>query len=95
MIIQLVRFETELSQEEVIAVANERIERFRALPGLVQKYYVKLGQLNHYGGIYIWDSRESMTTYRKSELAASIAQAYKVKGTPTVEVLESLFALRE
>ena len=95
MVIQFVRFETELSEAEVIAVANARIEQFRALPGLVQKYYVKLERPNHYGGVYIWDSRESLTEYSNSELAASIPQAYKVKSKPTVEILDSLFPLRE
>jgi len=94
MIIQIVKFETTLTEEEVVAVANERIERFRALPGLIQKYYIKLAEPNHYGGVYIWDSREAMATYRQSDLASSIAAAYKVKGAPTMEILETLFPLR-
>jgi len=94
VVIQIVRFETELSEKEVIAVAEDRIEQFRALPGLVQKYYVKLELPNHYGGIYVWDSKESLAQYRSSDLAASISLAYKVKGKPTVEVVDTLFPLR-
>lgn len=95
MIIQIVKFESELSEEEVVAVAKERIDRFRALPGLIQKFYVKLAEPNHYGGVYVWDSMESLSAYRESDLAASIPAAYKVKGTPSVEVLDALFPLRE
>jgi heme-degrading monooxygenase HmoA len=94
MILQIVRFETELSETEVRAVAEERIDRFRALPGLLQKYYVKLDGPNRYGGVYVWDSKESLAAYRASDLAASIAAAYRVKGRPTIETLDGLFTLR-
>lgn len=95
MVIQIVRFESELSEEAVLAVAQDRSESFRALPGLIQKYYVKLGAPNCYGGVYVWDSMESLLAYRESDLASSIPAAYKVKGTPKVEILDSLFQLRE
>jgi heme-degrading monooxygenase HmoA len=95
VIIQIIKFETTLSEEEVLAAANERVEQFRALPGLVQKYYVKLSQPDRYGGVYVWDSKESLAAYRESDLAASIPAAYKVKGAPEVEILDVLFQLRE
>jgi heme-degrading monooxygenase HmoA len=95
MIIQIIKFETSLSEAEVLAVANERADRFRALPGLLQKYYIALDQPNQYGGIYVWDSKESLSAYRESDLAASIPDAYKVKGEPKVETVDTLFRLRE
>ncbi len=95
MYILTVKFATTLSEEEVLATAHERADQFRALPGLVQKYYVKLAEPDHYGGVYIWDSLESMQSYRESELAATIASAYKVVGKPQIEVLESVLQLRE
>lgn len=95
MVVQIVKFESELSEEAVLAVAHDRIESFRALPGLIQKYYVKLAEPHWYGGVYVWDSMESLLAYRQSELASSIPVAYKVKGTPQVEILDSLMQLRE
>jgi heme-degrading monooxygenase HmoA len=95
MIIQIVKFESALSEEEVMATAKEREEQFRALPGLLQKYYFKVGESNQYGGIYIWDSLESLRSYRESDLAASIAEAYKAVGPPNIEILDGLFQLRE
>jgi Putative mono-oxygenase ydhR len=94
MIVQIVKFESELSQDEVVSMALERIDEFLALPGLLQKYYVKLDKPNQYGGIYVWDSVASMSAYRESDLAASIPRAYNVKGRPTVETMEALFQLR-
>ncbi len=95
MVIMTVKFETTLSEDGVLAVAEQRADQFRSLSGLLQKYYVKLDQPNRYGGVYIWDSMESLKAYRESELAASIPLAYKVVGTPHVEILDTLFRLRE
>jgi heme-degrading monooxygenase HmoA len=95
MIIHTVKFETELSESEVLARAMERADQFRAIPGLLQKYYVKLGQPNQYGGVYIWDSEQSLNSYRESELAATIPTAYAVKGQPAIEIIDVLFQLRD
>ena len=95
MIIQFIRFESALAEGDVLNTANERLDKFRALPGLVQKYYVKLKEPNHYGGIYVWDSMESLSAFRESELAATIPAAYKVVGKPDIEVMETFIQLRD
>jgi len=69
MTIQIIKFESALSEDEVLEIAQDRIENFRALPGLLQKYYVKFEKPNHYGGVYIWDSQESMKSFSESALA--------------------------
>ena len=53
MAIQIIKFESALSEDEVLEIAQDRIENFRALPGLLQKYYVKFEKPNHYGGGYM------------------------------------------
>lgn len=94
MVIQFFRVRTPLSEDEVMAIAQERAHEFRKVPGLIQKYYVKL-EPDQYGGIYVWDSRESLAAYRDSELRASIQAAYKALEPPRVEVFDMLFQLRE
>ena len=95
MIIQFVQFETSLSEEETIAVARERFDAYAAVPGLVQKYYVKLNKPNHYGGIMIWDSPEALQAFRETDLAKSVPAAYSVIGAPDVDIHELMFPLRE
>ena len=95
MIIQTIKFESALSEDEVLLTAKERADQFRAIPGLLQKYYVKLSQPNQYGGVYLLDSMDSLSSYRESDLAASIPAAYKVMGPPTIDILDTLFQLRE
>lgn len=95
MIIQIVKLTTTLSEDELLATANERAEQYRAVPGLLQKYYIKLKQPDHYGGILVWDSRESLASFRGSELSATIPVAYKVAEPPNIEILDVLFQLQE
>lgn len=94
MVIQIIKFESALPKDEILSIAKERADQFRAIPGLLQKYYVEVGPPNQYGGVYVWDSMESLSAYRESDLAASIPAAYKVIGAPSIEILDTLFTLR-
>ena len=95
MIIQIIKLKSQLSEEELIGVAKERTPMFKAIPGLLQKYYTKLDQPGHYAGVYVWDSEESLKSYRASDLAASIPGAYNLLEPPNIEILDVLFRLRE
>lgn len=95
MIIQSIKFKTTLSENEVMAIAKERLPQFLEVPGLVQKYYIKTGEENGYGGVYVWDSEESMKAFRETDLAKSIPQAYKVDGAPDINISEIFITLRD
>jgi len=94
MIIQLVKSKSGLSDSEVRQVMEERAPQFRAIPGLIQKYYVHEEATGEYAGIYLWDSEQSMRDYRESELARTIPVVYKADGPPRIEFFEVLFPLR-
>lgn len=94
-IMQIVRIRTNLSEEELLKRARTREPQFEAIPGLIQKYYIRFGSEGEYGGIYIWDSAESLQAFKESELAASIPEAYNVIEAPSVEFLDILFQLRD
>lgn len=94
MIIQIIRLKTKLSEDELLRRAKERKPQFEAIPGLLQKYYVKMGEEGQYGGIYVWDSQASLSAYRESELASSIPAAYEIIEAPNIEILDLLFKLR-
>jgi heme-degrading monooxygenase HmoA len=95
MIMQTVKLKTRLSVDEVLAIAQERAPQFRAIPGLVQKYYVRRKGEGEVAGVYLWDSMESLAEFRESDLAKSISAAYQVVEPPVIEVGEVLFPLRE
>ena len=93
-IIQIIKLKTSLTEEEALKIAEERAPQFKAIPGLIQKYYVRASPPHHFAGIYIWDSMESLQSFRTSDLALSIPEAYKLTEAPEIEVLDFLFELR-
>ena len=95
MILQIIKLKSNLPEEELLEKAKEREPQFQAIPGLLQKYYVKTSQADEYGGIYVWDSPESLQSYRQSNLAKSIPEAYEIIEAPNIEIMDILFQLRE
>ncbi len=95
MIVQFIKLKSNLPEDELLARAKERESQFKALPGLLQKYYVKTSEPGQYGGVYIWDSPESLMSFRESDLAKSIPEAYEITEAPSIEVMNILFQLRE
>ena len=94
MIIQTVKLKSALSETEIQRVMEERAPQFRALPGLLQKYYLRDIQSGDVGAVYIWDSEESLRAYRQSDLARTIASAYQAVEQPRIEIFETILTLR-
>ena len=38
---------------------EDRADRYRQVPGLLQKYYVRYPDTDEYGGVYVWESPEA------------------------------------
>ena len=94
-LILLVKFKSQLSLKEVIKVIDSRIDEFKALKGLQQKYYLQEPATQEYAGLYLWESKEDFLAYRDSELRATIAKAYQTEGEPRIEVFNVVKPLRE
>ncbi len=89
-----VRLRSELDRDEIVRIMNERAPEFRALEGLEQKYYLEGPEPGEYGGFYLWRSLEDVVEYRASDLAATIAAAYKGIGDPEITVFKVVMPLR-
>lgn len=94
MILFSVKFKTALPVSDVLRISRERAPRYRALPGLIQKYYGIEKETGEVTGVYIWDSKQSLQEFRDSELARTIPEAYKVEGQPRIEVFDVELVLR-
>jgi len=95
MFMLIVKFHTALDDAQVRRFLDERLAQFRAVPGLIQKYYARETATGEYVGVYLFDSEESLLRYRSSDLARSIPAVYQVVGSPRIEMFELLFKLRE
>lgn len=94
MILQIIKLKSDLPEEELLERAKEREPGFKSIPGLLQKYYIKTSEEEEYGGVYVWDSVESLQSYQESDLARSIPSAYAIKEAPAVEIMDIIFQLR-
>ncbi len=72
------RFGSGLPSEEVLARYAARAPRYRAVPGLIQKYYLSFPETGEHGAVYPWDSAAAMEAFRGGDLARSIPEAYQV-----------------
>jgi len=94
-LILLVKFKSPLSLDEVTKVIDSRINEFKSLKGLQQKYYLQEPATNEYAGLYLWESQEDFLAFYDSELRATIAKAYQTEGEPRIEVFSVVKPLRE
>jgi len=94
-IMLLVRVRSSLPFDELQRRLNKRMPEFRALPGLIQKYYLHDKTTDEVCGFYLWDSEESLKSYLASDLRKTIASAYEAVGEPRVERFELLDVLRQ
>lgn len=94
MIVQIVRFKSAMSDEQVLETYESRAPRYRAMPGLVQKYYLKYPKTNEHGAVYVWESEGALRMFRESELARTIPTAYQVIGEARGETAEVVLLLR-
>jgi heme-degrading monooxygenase HmoA len=94
MILQVVRFKSGLPYDEVVKKCEERAPQYRALKGLLQKYYLKFAGTDEYGAVYIWRSEAALKRFQESELRRTIPATHQVQGAPDVQTAELLMALR-
>jgi heme-degrading monooxygenase HmoA len=94
MIVQIVRFQSGLDPEEVQRKYEARAPLYRALPGLIQKYYPRYPATSEHGAVYLWESEEALEEFRRSDLGRTIADTYQVQGTPETRVGAVVLTLR-
>jgi heme-degrading monooxygenase HmoA len=94
MIVLIVRLKSGLSEEDMMKVAEDRADRFRAAEGLLQKYYLRYPAGGEYGAVYLWESEKALEKFRASDLFATIAESYKVQGTPDAVKADVIMTLR-
>jgi heme-degrading monooxygenase HmoA len=79
MFIHIVRFTSRLPAAEVGKRFQSRVEQYRHVPGLIQKYYLHYSETDEYGAVYVWESKEALAAFRASELGRSIGDVYQVE----------------
>lgn len=87
MIVSIVRFRSGLTDERVQVLFETRADRYRQVPGLVEKLYLRFRSGEH-GAVYVWETEEALEAFRASDLGRSIGTAYEVEGEPQTELAD-------
>jgi len=94
MEVVLILFKSNLPKDKVIKNFEARADLYRAVPGLVQKYYIHDDSTGHFGGIHIFDTLEAAEAFMGSDLVKSIGNAQNSHERPTVRLLHIDLVLR-
>jgi hypothetical protein len=81
--------------EDIEKTSESRADKYRQVSGLMQKYYVLDKENDRVGGVFVFDSQESLVAFRESDLAKSTGEAYKFLEPPHTQALEIAKVLRE
>src|SRR5690242_4721479 len=90
-----VKFNSNLSTDELNAVCEKDLYKFRKVPGLLQKYYV-IDESGALGGLYFFESKAARSQFWNSPLAKEIPARYGViPESLRVEYYETTIVLNE
>jgi len=95
VIVQVVRYGSKLTYDQVMERFEDRADRYRQVPGLLQKYYVRYPDTDEYGGVYIWESPEALQNWRDTNLSGTLAETYEVTHGPDAEIADVMLVLHE
>jgi hypothetical protein len=74
MHVQIVNFNLKgVSEGDFQKLCDEVAPSFAQLPGLISKVFLANPATNTYGGVYIWQDRQAMENFTKTDLFRSIA----------------------
>lgn len=74
MHILVIDFQLEgMSVGEFYELCHELSPIWAQIPGLTSKVWLEDSETNAYGGVYIWESKEAMNDFLRSELFEAIA----------------------
>jgi hypothetical protein len=88
MWVLFILFKSGLQTKEALALMKKRTDKFKNVKGLDQKLWIHDEVSGELGGIYVFDSRDHLEAFQRSDLAKGIAGTYKLVGRPTRRVLK-------
>ena len=92
MHVQVVTYGLAMSESEYLDIADEVAPRFSALPGLLTKVWLDDPDLGRYGALYLWEDRESMERFLRSDLFEGTNPEFVEVESEGFSILENLTA---
>ena len=84
MHIQIITFSLDgISEQDYLQLIESAAPAFAELPGLVSKTWLANSETNTYGGVYLWQDRQSMEGYSETDLFQHMSANSYSKDFPT------------
>jgi hypothetical protein len=91
-----VKFNSTHSLEELNEACLADLKIFRAVPGLIQKYYIAEENTEAISGIYLFETKNARADFWASDLAKAIPARYgMIPDTIRIENFDVLIVLNE
>ena len=89
LITVITRFQlpTGVTAEQIRAAFEEAAPKFRNVPGLVRKQFLRSKDCRTAGGVYLWNDETAARTFMKERVAPMIREKFKVE--PAIEFYDS------
>lgn len=76
-----------LTAEQIRAAFDEAAPRFRNVPGLVRKQFLRSKDCGTAGGVYLWNDEDAARAFMSERVAPMIREKFRVE--PTIEFYDS------
>jgi len=76
-----------VTAEQIHASFDDAAPKFRNVPGLVRKQFLRSKDCRTVGGVYLWNDEASARTFMTQRVAPMIREKFKVE--PTIEFYDS------
>lgn len=74
--VQVINFTlTGITEREYFGLCDQLAPAFAEVPGLLSKVWLADSATGVYGGVYVWDSAESMDAFAATELFAGVVSS--------------------
>jgi hypothetical protein len=77
-------FKSGLPVEEILRTSEIWTEAYRKVKGLLQKFYVSDPSTDHVEGVFVFDSKQTLKTFRDLDLTKSTGEAYRFLEPPSI-----------
>src|SRR5678815_4256843 len=76
-----------LTADQIRAAFDEAAPRFRNVPGLVRKQFLRSKDCGTAGGVYVWSDEDAARAFMSERVAPMIREKFRVE--PTSEFFDS------
>jgi len=86
MHVQIINFRLkDVSEADYAGLCDNLAPNYAAVPGLVRKIWLANSDTGTYGGVYVWESKQAMEDFAKTELFNSVATHPNLDGITSTD----------